>query len=101
MRTFGRWPRIFRLQDVAMLSNVLNNAMLFLQRGELAFNTPKPHRAGQDGSKACRLRVREAEKRTRINANEFDEETGKASEDQIIAKNLAFGLRLLQGFFSH
>ena len=79
-----------------MRSNVFNNAVLFLQRVELAFNTPKQHRAGQDGSKACGLRVREAKKRTRIDANKFNQKTSDAGEDQVIAENFSLGLGFLQ-----
>ena len=56
-RALGRGPRIFGWPDVAVRSDVLDNAMLVLQRLEFTFNTPQHHRAGQNRNDACGLRV--------------------------------------------
>ena len=61
MRAFRSGAVIFRLENIATRRNVLYDAMLFFRRVELAFNTPKKHRAEQDGNNAGDLCIGHAE----------------------------------------
>ena len=81
MRAFPRRAMIFRLENVPARHDVLYDAVLFFLTVELVFNTPKQHRAKQDGNDARRLGVGHAEKRTRVDANKFDKEAGDAGEE--------------------
>src|SRR5580704_14036216 len=101
MRAFRRRAMIFRLENVAARHDVLYDAVLFFLTVELVFNTPKQHRAKQDGNDARRLGVGHAEERTRVNANKFDKEAGDASENQVIAEDFAFGLGTAQRLRAH
>ena len=92
MRAFRRGAVIFGLENIAARHDVFYDAVLFFEAVKLAFNTPKQHRAEQDRDNAGGLGIGHAEKRTRIDANDFDEEAGDAGEDQVITENFAFRL---------
>src|SRR2546426_6595034 len=65
------------------------------------FEAPKKQGPEKNGEEAGRLRVGEAEKRFRIDANELDQKPRGSGEDQVVAENLAARFRPAQRFCSH
>src|SRR5437867_5065203 len=62
---------------------------------------PKKQGPEKNGEEAGRLRVGEAEKRFRVDADELDQKPRGSGEDQVVAENLAARFRPAQRFCSH
>src|SRR3989442_8714078 len=65
------------------------------------FEAPKKQGPEKNGEEAGRLRVGEAEKRFRIDADELDQKPRGSGEDQVVAENLAARFRPAQRLCSH
>src|SRR5690242_6824224 len=73
----------------------------FLSAWNFRFNTPKQHRAEQDGRHTRRLRVAHSQKRPRIDSDHFHQKSRHSRQDQVIAENLPLRLRPAQRLRPH
>ena len=77
--------------EFPQLARTLGDAISLLAGRQTTSDAPKQNGTRENRHQTCRLRIRKAEERSRIDANKLDQKARYACQNQVGAKNFSLG----------